>query len=450
MRVLPLLLLLLLLPSIPASARSPISVKYFYDPLCSRCEDARPVVEEVVYRYEGKVHYEIYNLKNDEGILKAKSYGVFEIPSIVIDETTLISYEDYNGNTTLLKRLLLREIEESLGGKPVITIEKRSDRTSTAPGDLINVTITLTNTGNRSAEINATERLTSNATLIGGETSWNARLKPHDKASYTYQVRVEKSGYGRRLLSRTILYLNDSNHTFASEDLTINVRPDLSPPSILLMGLFAGLNPCLFAIIAFIASITLASTGKRRNVLYIVIAFSSGIFTTYLIFGIGLLEVIGSEMQEGVQTFLVLLIVALGLWQVYDAYHIHTSEKNKRSTFRTPKIFTKMTERAIEGASLPASFILGSLFSLIKAPCVGAIYLAILEMIKSGKSSAMLYLAIYNLGVMLPVLLIGAAIATGLAPEKVESFREEWRVALRIITGITLFALAALIQLGVI
>jgi|GEM_PF-4924134 len=259
--------------------------------------------------------------------------------------------------------------------------------------------------------------LTLNVTLLSGNTAWNARLKPRDTASYTYKVRVEESGYGKRLLSTTILYLNDSS--FASEDLTINVRPDLSSHSILLMGLFAGLNPCLFAIIAFIASIALASTGKRRNVLYIVIAFSLGIFTTYLLFGIGLLQVIGTDLQESIKTFLILLIAALGLWQIYDAYHIHTSKNNETSTFHTPKIFIKITERAAEGTSLPAFFILGSPFLLIKAPCVGAIYLAILEMIQSGESNALTYLAIYNLGVILPVLVIGTAIAIGLSPEKV-------------------------------
>jgi len=447
-RVLPLLLLVLLLLPLPASADTPVSVEYFYDSLCSRCEDARPVIEEVVGRYQEKVRYQTYNLQNDEGLSKAKSSGVFEVPSIVIDETALVSYEDYNGNATLLEELLLEEIGESLRAKPEIAIEKRPEKRSAAPGDVINVTITFTNAGNRTAQISATELLTPNATLLSGETTWNASLKPQDSASYTYRVRVEESGHGKRVLSTTILYLNDSS--FVSEDVTVNVRPELSSHSIFIVGLFAGLNPCLFAVIAFIASIALASTGKRRNVLYIVVAFSLGIFTTYLIFGLGLLQFIGTEMQEGIKTFLVLLIAALGLWQIYDAYHIHTSEKNKTSTFHTPKIFIRVTERAAEGTSLPAAFILGSLFSLIKAPCVGAIYLAILEMIQSGESNAVAYLAIYNLGVILPVLLIGAAIAIGLAPEKVESFREDWRVALRLVTGATLFALAGLMQLGVI
>ena len=65
----------------------------------------------------------------------------------------------------------------------------------------------------------------------------------------------------------------------------------LSVPSVFVVGFLAGFNPCLLAILAFIASVTLATTGKRRNVLLIVLMFSLGIFVTYLIVGIGLLRI---------------------------------------------------------------------------------------------------------------------------------------------------------------
>jgi len=52
---------------------------------------------------------------------------------------------------------------------------------------------------------------------------------------------------------------------------------------------------------------------------------------------------------------------------------------------------------------------------------------------------------IYNLGIALPVLLLGGIIALGMSPEQVDQFRNEHRVAIRLITGITLFALAPLI-----
>ena len=223
----------------------------------------------------------------------------------------------------------------------------------------------------------------------------------------------------------------------------------LSVPSVFVFGFFAGFNPCLLAILAFIASVTLATTGKRRNVLLIVIMFSLGIFVTYLIFGIGLLRIFEEApgLQAGIKNFLVFIIGILGLWHVYDAYHLR---KNTESSFYTPKAFIRLTESVTKKVSLPASFFMGALFSLIKAPCVGAVYLLILDKVRSGESTGYLYLAVFNFGVVLPVLVLGGAIAFGLDPEKVEKFRKDKRVMMRLVTGVMLLVIAVLMYMGII
>lgn len=233
---------------------------------------------------------------------------------------------------------------------------------------------------------------------------------------------------------------------------TTNVSTEkivLSVPSVLVVGFLAGFNPCLLAILAFIASVTLATTGRRRNVLLIVLMFSFGIFVTYLIVGIGILRVLEQSplLQDTIRNFLVVLIVSLGLWHVYDAYHLR---KNTESSFYAPKAFIRLTESVTKKVSLPASFFIGALFSLIKAPCVGAVYFVILDMARKGEGTGLLYLAAYNLGVVLPVLVLGAAIAFGLNPKKVEKFRKETRAAMRLVTGVTLIIIALLMYAGVI
>jgi len=223
----------------------------------------------------------------------------------------------------------------------------------------------------------------------------------------------------------------------------------LSVPSVFVVGFLAGFNPCLLAILAFIASVTLATTGKRRNVLLIVLMFSLGIFVTYLIVGIGLLRILDQApgLQAGIKNFLVVLIGILGLWHVYDAYHLR---KNTESSFYTPKAFIRLTESVTKKVSLPASFFMGALFSLIKAPCVGAVYFLILDMVRKGEGAGYLYLAAYNFGVVLPVLVLGGAVAFGLDPEKVEKFRKDKRSMMRLITGVTLLAIAVLMYAGLI
>jgi len=233
----------------------------------------------------------------------------------------------------------------------------------------------------------------------------------------------------------------------AASNVSAGGKIVLSVPSVFVVGFIAGFNPCLLAILAFIASVTLATTGRRRNVILIVLMFSLGIFVTYLIFGIGLLRILEESpgLQNNIKYTLIVLIGILGLWHVYDAYHLR---KNTDSSFYTPKAFIRLTESVTKKVSLPASFFMGALFSLIKAPCVGAVYFLILDMVRSGEGTGYLYLAAYNFGVVLPVLVLGGAIAFGLDPERVEKFRKDKRSMMRLITGVTLLIIAVLMYLG--
>jgi cytochrome c biogenesis protein CcdA len=324
-----------------------VTVEYFFDPACQKCAQASPVIESVVSSYIG-INFSKHNILTDEGLSLAKKYQLPGVPSIVINGQKLISYSDYEGNTSRLEFILRNSIENS---SPATTITEQ--------------------------------------------------------------------------------------------------KIVLSIPSVLVVGFLAGFNPCLLAILAFIASVTLATTGKRRNVLLTVLMFSLGIFVTYLIVGIGLLSILEQmpSLQTTIKTFLVVLIGILGLWHVYDAYHLRT---NAESSFYTPKAFIRLTERVTKKASLPASFFIGALFSLIKAPCVGAVYFVILDMVRSGKGAGIIYLAAYNFGVVLPVLVLGGAIAFGLNPEKVETFRKDRRSAMRLFTGVTLLIIAVLMYAGII
>ncbi len=327
-----------------------VTVEYFYDPACQKCAKAAPVVDSVISSYGDRVSFSKYNILTDEGLSLARKYQLPGVPSVVINEQKLISYSDYEGNTTLLEEILTDSIEKVSVSPAIAPVQQK---------------------------------------II------------------------------------------------------------LSVPSVFVVGFLAGFNPCLLAILAFIASVTLATTGRTRNVLLIVLMFSLGIFMTYLIVGIGLLNIIEQmpSLQASIKNFLVLLIAVLGLWHIYDAWHLR---KNTESSFYTPKSFIRLTESVTKNVSLPTAFFIGALFSLIKAPCVGAVYFVILDMVRSGSGEGYLYLAAYNFGVVLPVLVLGFAITFGLNPEKVEKFRKEKRSVMRLITGMTLLAIAVLMYAGII
>lgn len=447
-------LVFLFIPAVQAAVQSPVHVEYFFDPACQKCAKASPVIEATMAGYGDAVFFEKVDVTTDEGFQRGKAYGIFGIPSVVIDDTVMISYTDYNGDTALLESLMREKIDHAATPRSDITVTKTVSSRNVRAGDTVYVSVTIKNAGNVEVTgLDVHELLdgaaADNITVADGLTSYSGDLAPGGSVEYSYQLIINKLEYGQYEYPVTVVISGAGEPAKAEATIPFSVMPILSIPSVFVVGLLAGFNPCLFAILAFIASVALASTGKRRNVFYIVAAFSLGIFVTYLVFGLGLLRIMQSfnGIQDYIRTFLVLLVGALGIWHVYDAWHM---KHNVKSTFYTPKSFIRLTESMTKQVNLPAAFFLGALFSLIKAPCVGAVYFVILDMVKEKSMAGIAYLAVYNLGVVLPVFIIGIAIAFGLKPETVDDFRNNHRSGMRLVTGITLLVIAVLMHFKII
>lgn len=333
---------------------SAIEVDYFYEEGCLKCQQALPVIEEVTDAHGS-------NLTSHEIISSydlARGYGISVVPSVVVDKRIVITYNDYQGNTTLLKNLL------------------------------------------------------SKAILSASE---------------------------------------EKNDPITSSTNGINNGPKLSPLLVFLAGLLAGFNPCILAVMAFLATLILSSSGKRTEILKMITGFCIGIFVTYMAVGLSILGTVYvlPSLKSAITTAMVVLIFILGIWHIYDAYHLR---KYSRSTFRTPKSMIRLLEKTAKSNILLLSFISGGLFSLVKAPCVGAIYFSILDMLV-GRTDLVLgafYLAVYNLGVIFPIIIVGILLGYGMKPETITKLKESKRVEIRLFTGIILIILALLLHLHII
>lgn len=229
----------------------------------------------------------------------------------------------------------------------------------------------------------------------------------------------------------------------ATENAPLNLSIS-SVATVFAAGLLAGFNPCILAILAFLASSMLAGTGHRRDILAMVVAFSLGMFVVYIIVGVGLFSILqGKSTAAMFRLVLAAILLVLGLMQLEDARRL---QSGGTSLFRTDWT-KKYVHGVIASRKLSSYFLLGALFSLVRAPCVGGMYVAIIGIISSQgyASSGLIYLLIYNLGIALPVLILGGIIALGMSPEQMDQFRQKHRVAIRLITGLTLLILVPLI-----
>lgn len=225
----------------------------------------------------------------------------------------------------------------------------------------------------------------------------------------------------------------------------------ISPFLLLIAGILAGFNPCLLAVMAFLASVTLVEQGRRKDMLKITCGFSAGIFTMYMLTGVSILSMVSflPQIQEGFIEAATLIIALLGFWHIYDAYWL---KKHSRSTFRTPQALKNFMSKMGNKNVLLLSFLSGGMFSLVKAPCVGAIFLSLLSILvtKTDVARGTTYMGIYNIGLLVPVIGLGLLLASGLSPSRVTEFRERWRVEIRLTTGFILMFVALLMQLEII
>jgi len=382
-----------------ASPTQKIRVIYFYADDCANCQKIKPFIEQIKEKYKNKIDFLEHNVKEKDECLQLflQFIKVYNLPESKASVPLIFAGADY--------LLGANDIENNLASKIDEKISK-----------------------NENLLLDCHKFL----------QDWKNGNQP--KASPVAEVCNANESQD---------FCSISSNNSGKPDNNLKPALNLSILSVFTIGFLAGFNPCLLAILAFIASVTLANTGKRRNVLMIVIMFSLGIFITYLIVGLGLHKIIGQStlLQGAITNILVSIVALLGIWHIYDAYYLR---KNTESSFHTPQAFIRLTEKVTKKASLPAAFFIGALFSLIKAPCVGAVYLVILDTIRNNPSSGIIYLASYNLGVALPVLLLGAAIAFGMNPKKVEKFRMDHRVAMRAFTGIILIIIASLMYEGLI
>lgn len=235
----------------------------------------------------------------------------------------------------------------------------------------------------------------------------------------------------------------------APQSCTIQKKlTELSLPAAFFAGLIAGFNPCLLAVMAFIASTTLAAAGSGTRIIARVFSFCGGLLTVYLLIGIGLMELMRlvPALDLVLKGIIVITLVMMAAWSCYDAWRVKKGVESQSF-----KAVLGRFRQSYERYALAASFAIGAAFGLVKMPCVGGLYIAILGTILQSERFAegIVYLIIYNIGVILPVLALGGLLAYGLSPASLNAFRLRHRVKLKLFTGLLLAAMATGFMLGV-
>lgn len=237
----------------------------------------------------------------------------------------------------------------------------------------------------------------------------------------------------------------------ATKENTNPLIPDLKDkitmPVVLVAGLIDGINPCAFAVLIFLLAFLLQISSNRKRMIYAGAVYIFAVYISYFLVGLGLLSVV---QLTGLSSIIVkvaaVFAIVAGLINVKDYFWY-----GKGISLKIPESKTHIIERWVKKANVPAALILGFLVSMFELPCTGGIYLAILAMLSNTvtHSQAIMYLLVYNLMFVLPLVIILLAVVFGMKAEHIENWKESKKNWMRLLMGLILLALGLALLFGI-
>lgn len=163
-------------------------------------------------------------------------------------------------------------------------------------------------------------------------------------------------------------------------------------------------NPCAISVFLVLLTFLFYSV-ERKVVLSTGIAFSGAIFITYLLMGLGLIRAFSSVSQ--IKYLAVAFAIFLGALSIIE---FSTGERR-----HLPGAFARQITRYLERASNPRTgFVAGVVTASLLLPCSSAPYFLALNLLseKATLFGGLLLLAIYNLIIIIPFLMITLCVHT--------------------------------------
>jgi len=175
---------------------------------------------------------------------------------------------------------------------------------------------------------------------------------------------------------------------------------------------------------------------EKSKFLRISVGLITGLIVTYIL--ISYLIFVFAEFSDIFRYFNYIfagILVFIGIWQIID------SKKEESRLFDTPeKVKLKLKDFIDKNSGLYA-FLVGIIFSLIKLPTCGALLIVLIINLHSSPI-LFLYILVYIIGMITPIILVLILLRLGLESEKVNDFRLKYRRHLRIFSGVILIFLA--------
>jgi cytochrome c biogenesis protein CcdA len=224
---------------------------------------------------------------------------------------------------------------------------------------------------------------------------------------------------------------------------------NLTPVAVACGAAVDTLNPCKFAVLILLMASMLIS-GENKKALKAGLMFTLAIFLAHFLIGISIFQIIShyTISFSGIFYKIVgVIAVIIGLLNIKDYFWYGGGG----FIMEVPQSWRPKMKGLIRGITTPwSAFLIGLLVSLFLLPCTSGPYAIIIGLlaVKTSVFKAFLYLLLYNLIYIIPMLAIILAMYYGLSPEKAENWRKNKIRLLHLIAGLVMMALGIVTLAG--
>ncbi|MFZ2454877.1 MAG: cytochrome c biogenesis protein CcdA [Candidatus Altiarchaeia archaeon] len=233
-----------------------------------------------------------------------------------------------------------------------------------------------------------------------------------------------------------------------SKESIIDRFKSFSALTVVFAGLVDSINPCAFAGIIFFMSYLAVTGRKGKDILIIGGLYSAGVFTAYMSLGLGFTRFITLAEESTIISRLIYPVTGL-VALIFAGYSFLDYRKAKAGnakdmTLQLPKRIKALTHTMIRKFArfrylVFAAFFLGFIISLFEFLCTGQVYLPTIIYIMGVpelKDQATMYLLLYNLLFIAPLVAIFLATYYGTTSTQLQKVFSKNVSAIKLLTAV--------------
>jgi len=214
-------------------------------------------------------------------------------------------------------------------------------------------------------------------------------------------------------------------------------------PLVLVSALLDSVHPCSFSILLITIAFLFGMQMTRKKILQIGGIYIAGIFSAYLLIGLGILKVLHLFNTPHFMGKLgATILIVFGVINILNEFFPKFPIKLK-----IPNVSHTAMGRLMERASFPAAFGLGLLVGICQFPCMGGPYLMVIGLLRDQVTyfSGFGYLVLYNLILIVPLVAVLWVTADKTIVDKVQEWKKSNMKGLKFWAGLAMIIIGILI-----